>query len=380
MDWSNRIEVMNEVRKDGAALQLANLKFRDDEEVVLAGMENDEIAFQLASDRLKDDKEFVTKIAKAYGQAIRFASNRLRNDRGVMEAAIKCDYVSYEYVSPELQKDRDLFMLSFKGSGGLSIAWGSEKFKDDEEIVMTAFIAARRQTYGNYESVLSHASNRLINDKQFISKIEEWGVTLEQDKIDNKSLMKKQHDSKGDTQKIKIKLEKMRDLNKKELEVSDQIRENIEGVYDHELEQVLEQTSDAYYEEYYKLVYSVVKSTNFDIGEISSKYQKGFMDPQFVDNLEFELIARDVKYVMVQTEEQAYAFTQDLQSMGFSVINDKYYENDLYGTIYCIDQDNNLILTKQAEEVLDNSENNVISMERFIESTRDASLESELCF
>lgn len=81
--------MLEEVNREGTALEKASSRLKDNRELVLAAVSKNGNALEFASDRLKDDKEIVIDAVDDIGMTIKFASERLRDDEQVAKIALK---------------------------------------------------------------------------------------------------------------------------------------------------------------------------------------------------------------------------------------------------------------------------------------------------
>ena len=82
--------VLTIVSEDGWQLESFD-EFADDEDVVLAAVNNSGSALQFASDRLKNDKKIVIAAVSNDPYSISFASDELQSDDDVLDACEETD-------------------------------------------------------------------------------------------------------------------------------------------------------------------------------------------------------------------------------------------------------------------------------------------------
>ena len=61
IDWNNKAEVLEAVRKSGLDLQYASDELRNDKDVVVAAIQQNGYALEYASAELKNDRQIVIK-------------------------------------------------------------------------------------------------------------------------------------------------------------------------------------------------------------------------------------------------------------------------------------------------------------------------------
>jgi hypothetical protein len=205
---------IKKVKKTGYDLRDLDETFRDNEEVVLAAIENDMYAFGFASDRLKDDEKFFLKALKVRrGDVIQFASERIRNDKKCATKAVKSSWTSYNLIGDDLKADRELLELALDSNSNIfsndtPLETCAAIFKSDKEIVKKAIKnwafalrCASDELRGDRELVmiavsdiggaLEYASDNLKNDKEIVLK----AVSLDPDALEFASeKMKKDKD------------------------------------------------------------------------------------------------------------------------------------------------------------------------------------------
>ena len=182
-NWSNKEFVMEQLEWEGMDLQYASQELQDDEDVVLAAIENshDGYALQFASERLRGNKEIVlAAIKKEYGSAsvLKFATENLKDNEEMMLAATAETWRNFKFASDRLKKDRD-FILQALGktrSGEGLLQYVDENLKDDREFIMQAIKIHGRS--------ISYASSKIFLDREFcLNAVKEnadaFGVLIE---------------------------------------------------------------------------------------------------------------------------------------------------------------------------------------------------------
>jgi len=216
MDFE-RYELMDEVNKNGMALQFASVRLRDNESVVLTAVKQNGLALQYASIRLRNDPYLVMEAVEQNAWALQFATTRLRNDPRVVMLAVKqnglalifaSDNLKYnlEVIEPAVTQNGYALKYAFKQNypnkystieykkrerasliavyqngmalqyseftsskkvvteavlqNGLALAFASDVLKNDKEVVM---IAVNQQSRS-----LQYASDALKNDKEVV--------------------------------------------------------------------------------------------------------------------------------------------------------------------------------------------------------------------
>ena len=114
---SSRSEVLEAVKQNGRALNLASTALKDDREIVLEAVNQDGYALNWASAALKDDREIVLEAVKHNGRALARASAALKDDREIVLVAIKQNWFALYLASAVLKDDREIVLEAVKQNG-----------------------------------------------------------------------------------------------------------------------------------------------------------------------------------------------------------------------------------------------------------------------
>lgn len=169
-DYSQKLtkeQTIAVVKKDGEKLSELDEKFKEDEQIVLAALEQNPKAIVYASAKLKANKEFMLKALKDKGFLteiiIKSASAELKNDKDFIFETLKDKTevtipIIMEFVNPELKNDKD-FMLSLISheNSSMILSYSSDTLKSNKEFVLEAI----KITHGDCVSI---ASVELRND------------------------------------------------------------------------------------------------------------------------------------------------------------------------------------------------------------------------
>ena len=115
----------------------ASETFRNDRNVVLAGVAQDGHALQYASETLRNDDKVVLAAVAQNGYALEYASETLRNDRNVVLAAVAQNGYALQHASETLRNDRE-FVLTAVAHDGFALKCASETLRNDRKVVLTA--------------------------------------------------------------------------------------------------------------------------------------------------------------------------------------------------------------------------------------------------
>lgn len=163
---SDREFMQNAISENGETIEFASYELRNDEEFILQAIEKNHLCFVYASDRLKNDKEFMLKaIGKNY-MVIEHAKNMFRDDKDVILAALERDNfgLSLSHASDRLRNDKE-FMLKVADVNIKALKFLSDRLKNDSDFILKAFEKDNRS--------LEYASSELKANKEFMAEINE---------------------------------------------------------------------------------------------------------------------------------------------------------------------------------------------------------------
>lgn len=155
---------------DACVLRAASQRLRDDKDVVLAAIEKDGDLIEDASDRLKDDEEVAMAAVQKHSIAYLYISARLKNNRDIFITAVQncrlkvaCEYEGFNDISDELKDDKEAMLIAVQRFGFL-LELASDRLKDDKDIVLAAV-----KEGGTY--LLEYASKRLQEDADVLEAV-----------------------------------------------------------------------------------------------------------------------------------------------------------------------------------------------------------------
>ena len=152
---ANKEVMIEEVRKNGYALDEASEELQNDKDVVIEAVRETGNALQFASDELQNDKDVVIEAVKKDGNALQFASEELQNDKEVVIEAVKTDGNALQFASEKLQNDKDVVIVATEQNKN-AIQYASDELQEDEEFM---------------HSIVSKNSEHDINvDKDYFDK------------------------------------------------------------------------------------------------------------------------------------------------------------------------------------------------------------------
>ena len=163
---SDREFMQNAISENGETIEFASYELRNDEEFILQAIEKNHLCFVYASDRLKNDKEFMLKAIDKNYMVIEHAKNMFRDDKDVILAALERDNfgLSLSHASDRLRNDKE-FMLKVADVNIKALKFLSDRLKNDSDFILKAFEKDNRS--------LEYASSELKANKEFMAEINE---------------------------------------------------------------------------------------------------------------------------------------------------------------------------------------------------------------
>ncbi len=159
-------EIAQEIICSGGFLQLVDLPFRADKEVVLEAVKACGYSLQYASPELQADKEVVLKAVRTDPFALAHASPELRADKELVLEAVKIERSALEYASPELLADKEVVMTALNTDSleySPIISYVSPELRADPDVIL----AAVKNDYKN----LQYADKSLNEDPHFLLEL-----------------------------------------------------------------------------------------------------------------------------------------------------------------------------------------------------------------
>eukprot|EP00405_Crypthecodinium_cohnii_P048944 CAMPEP_0206606502 /NCGR_PEP_ID=MMETSP0325_2-20121206/51383_1 /ASSEMBLY_ACC=CAM_ASM_000347 /TAXON_ID=2866 /ORGANISM="Crypthecodinium cohnii, Strain Seligo" /LENGTH=413 /DNA_ID=CAMNT_0054122917 /DNA_START=72 /DNA_END=1313 /DNA_ORIENTATION=+ len=170
-DSERKKRALEEVRKDGDALQRLSEVLKADKDVVREAMKQKWHAFRHASAELQADKSLVLEAVQCHGCTLGYVCKKLRGNKEVVQAALKHTPYALEYASSKLQSDKEL-VLDIVRRNGFTLAYASKKLRGDRDVVLQAV----QQT----AAALQLASDELRKDKEIVlTAMKQAPVTLQ---------------------------------------------------------------------------------------------------------------------------------------------------------------------------------------------------------
>lgn len=132
-----RALVLEAVQINGMVIQ--NTPFYDDEEIVLAAVNNNGHALEYASEKLRDNHNMVLAAVNNNGGALKFASKWWRDDYGIVSAAIKSNGWALGYASKRLRRDAALVLKAVEFNGE-TFQYADITLRNDKKVVLAAVL------------------------------------------------------------------------------------------------------------------------------------------------------------------------------------------------------------------------------------------------
>ncbi len=163
---SDREFMLNAISENGETIEFANYELRNDEEFMLNAIEKNHLCFVYASDKLRNDKEFMLKAIDKNFMVIEHAKNIFKDDKDIILTALERDSygLSLSHASDRLRNDEE-FMLQVVDVNIKALKHLSDKLKNNSDFMLKAFDKDNRS--------IEYASNELKSNKEFMSKINE---------------------------------------------------------------------------------------------------------------------------------------------------------------------------------------------------------------
>jgi len=136
---ANRTCVLETVKKNGLALDVAAGPCKADKEIVLAAVTQDSDAFSYVekTGKVWNDKEFVLSLVTMQGFALQYAKTRLRADKEVVLAAVSNTGTALLYASNNMNEDKDVVLTAVQQDGS-ALQYASEDLRKNQEVVLKA--------------------------------------------------------------------------------------------------------------------------------------------------------------------------------------------------------------------------------------------------
>jgi hypothetical protein len=183
---NNKPLAENFIRTNPLSIQYFSETIRDNDDVVLKGLDRESKVIEFASERLKSDPQFMLKAIGHSPLAFKYASMNLKADREFSLEAIKLKPNCYQYLDDKFKNSNEFIVATLLGNGlnlrhmpdairsnremahiavkvhGSSLKYLSEELRDDFDMVSLAI--ERNGTN------IAHASERLKNNKELALK------------------------------------------------------------------------------------------------------------------------------------------------------------------------------------------------------------------
>jgi len=131
--------VLEAVKKNGLALDVAAGTFKADKEIVLAAVTEDGDAFSYVNKTAKmwNEKEFVLPLVTMQGSALQYATTQVKANKEVVLAAVSNKGTALQYASNDVKQDKDVVLAAVQQDGS-SLQYASEDLRKNQEVVLEA--------------------------------------------------------------------------------------------------------------------------------------------------------------------------------------------------------------------------------------------------
>lgn len=137
-DYRSKIDVLIAVSLNGHWIDRADMKLREDKEVVLAACKNYSEALRYADESLKKDKELLLEVVKHKGYVLKWADESLRKDKEIVLEAVKQAGSALQFADNNLKKDKEIALAAVMEAGWWAVEFIDETLKRDREVLAIA--------------------------------------------------------------------------------------------------------------------------------------------------------------------------------------------------------------------------------------------------
>jgi len=136
---ANRQCVLEAVKKNGLALDIAAGTCKTDKEIVLAAVTQDSDSFSYVekNDKMWNQKSFVLPLVTMQGSALQYAKTPLKANKEVVLAAVSNRGTALLYASKDMKEDKDVVLAAVQQDGS-SLQYACEDLRKNQEVVLEA--------------------------------------------------------------------------------------------------------------------------------------------------------------------------------------------------------------------------------------------------
>jgi len=136
---ANRQCVLEAVKKNGLALDVAAGTCKADKEIVLAAVTQDGDAFSYVKKTatIWNEKSFVLPLVMMQGSALQYAKTQLKDNKQVVLAAVSNRGTALLYASNDMKQDQDVVLAAVQQDGS-SLQYASEELRKNSKVVLEA--------------------------------------------------------------------------------------------------------------------------------------------------------------------------------------------------------------------------------------------------
>jgi len=131
--------LLEAVKKNGLALNVAGSACKADAEIILAAVEQDSDAFSYTekSGKMWNERVFVLRLVTMQGSALQHAKTPLNSNKEVVLAAVSNTGIALLYASKDMKQDKDVVLAAVQQDGS-SLQYACEDLRKDQEVVLQA--------------------------------------------------------------------------------------------------------------------------------------------------------------------------------------------------------------------------------------------------
>jgi len=136
---ANRQCVLEAVKKNGLALDVAASTCKADKEIALAAVTQDVDAFSYVTktDEMWNEQDFVLPLVKMQGSALQYAKTQLKANKQVVLAAVSNRGTALLHASNTMKQDKDVVLAAVQQDGS-SLQYASEELRRNKEVALEA--------------------------------------------------------------------------------------------------------------------------------------------------------------------------------------------------------------------------------------------------
>ncbi|KAG2382703.1 hypothetical protein C9374_005283 [Naegleria lovaniensis] len=171
-DLKNDREFVKDAIRYGCSLSGMNQEFTSDKEIVMMAINfSGGESIRYASDELKNDEECVMAAIQNQSSALRYIGDQFKSNKELVSDLLQENGYLFEELSDELKADKELLFTAISGSYSNALMHASPELKADREVIMEA---VRIQGH-----CLAYCATELKNDFEIVLEAVKNGGSLE---------------------------------------------------------------------------------------------------------------------------------------------------------------------------------------------------------